>query len=63
MTLATYSTIAPVCPYCQREQSHDGGSLYDEDLTELECGHCEKPFHVSVYHSTSWTCDPIDPAA
>jgi hypothetical protein len=54
----TYSRVAPKCPYCGYEQTHDGGSLYDEDLTELECGRCDRTFDVEVYHSTSWTCRP-----
>lgn len=59
----TYSRIAPECPYCGREQSHDGGWLYDEDLTEIECGHCDKRFEVEVSHVTSWTCRQIGDAA
>ena len=58
----TYSTDAPECPYCGHKQMHDGGSLYDEDLTEMECGRCDRSFGVQVYHSTSWTCCPRDEA-
>ncbi len=61
MSQETYSTVAPECPYCGYQQSHDGGSLYDEDLTEMECGSCERAFEVSVFHSTSWTCTRMEP--
>lgn len=58
----TYSTDAPECPYCGYKQGHDGGYFYDEDLTETECGSCERLFEVEVYHRTSWTCRPKDAA-
>lgn len=56
----TYSTDAPMCPYCGHKQSHDGGHYYSEDLTEDQCGICDKTFGIEVYHSTSWTCTPKD---
>ena len=52
----TYSTEAPQCPYCDRQQSHDGGFFYEENLTEYQCDHCGETFDIEVYHSTSWTC-------
>lgn len=58
MSEETYSTFAPVCPYCEHEQDHDGGALYDESLTDLECEMCYGIFDVRVYTSTSWTCKP-----
>ncbi|MBJ6120894.1 hypothetical protein [Sphingomonas mollis] len=58
MSQDTYSTDAPECPYCGYKQSHDGGYLYDEDLTEIDCGSCDRTFNVEVYVSTSWTCRP-----
>lgn len=55
-----YSTDAPVCPYCDHSQGHDGGFFYDEDLTEHDCDHCGEKFNIEVYHSTSWTTTPLD---
>ncbi|NML93834.1 hypothetical protein [Novosphingobium olei] len=57
----TYSTDAPVCPYCEYTHKHDGGFFYDEALTEFECESCEKAFNVNVYTRTSWTCTPKEP--
>jgi len=56
----TFSAEAPICPYCDRAQIHDGGYFYNEDLTETECGHCDKVFSVEVYTSTNWTCTTIE---
>lgn len=54
----TYNTDAPECPYCGHKQQHDGGYLYDEDLTEIECDGCQRTYDVEVFHRTSWTCRP-----
>jgi len=59
----TFSSSAPKCPYCGHEQTHDGGWLYDEDLTEIECGRCERTFEVEVSNVTYWTCRQIGDAA
>lgn len=56
----TYSTSGPKCPYCGFQITPDEGFYYDENkYTEETCGECEKKFSVSVYNSTSWTCEPI----
>ena len=55
----TYSTAAPICPYCGHEHTHDGGFFYDEDLTQAECEACGKTFGLRVYTSTSWTASSI----
>ena len=52
----TFNSHAPECPYCGREQDHDGDAFYDESLTECECERCGKTFDFEVYTSTNWTC-------
>lgn len=57
----TYSTEGPQCPYCKRQYTADEPCYYDERLyTEETCDNCEKTFSVSVCHSTSWSCEPLD---
>jgi len=54
----TYSDEGPQCPYCGRQYTADEPGYFDEmNYTEEICDECEKKFTVSVYTSTSWTCD------
>ena len=53
----TYSTEGPKCPYCEHQHVPDDPFYYDEYLTEMECGKCERTFCVQVEHSTSWTAN------
>jgi len=54
----TYSTAGPECPYCGHKHQADEPFYYDEDMTVMDCGRCERDFNVEVYTSTSWTCEP-----
>lgn len=54
----TYSSEAPVCPYCGHMPEHDGGFYYDESRDELECEKCDRVSDMSIYTSTTWTCTP-----
>lgn len=59
----TYSHEGPECPYCGRKYTPDDPYYYDEaHYTRQECDDCGKVFAVEVYHSTSWTCDAIEPS-
>lgn len=60
MSERTYETEAPRCPHCQHLHQHDGGYFYDDMLTELECEACGKVSQMSVYTSTTWTCEPFE---
>lgn len=50
MSYETQYTDEPICPHCGKSVSDaweiNFGATGDEE-TELECGHCEKPFTVS----------------
>jgi transcription elongation factor Elf1 len=45
------------CPYCDHEQRDDDGSV-DQDVSEFECGNCEKVFWVemNILYSTHSDC-------
>ncbi len=59
----TYSTDGPICPHCKAQYTPDEPHYFDESgYTEDECDGCGKPFKVSVYTQTSWTCEPIEDA-
>lgn len=59
----TYSTEGPVCPHCQRQFTADEPHYYDEGgYTEDQCDQCGGKFKVEVYHSVSWTCEPMEAA-
>ena len=58
----TYSTEGPICPYCDHKHRADDPFYYDERNDEMECERCEKSFVMRVSHSTSWSCEAIDPA-
>lgn len=49
------SEEGPICPYCKEGITADEGYFYDEDLTEMECGHCLEKYAVQVCLSASWT--------
>jgi transposase-like protein len=58
----TYSLNGPECPHCGQRFIPDEAHYYDEQrYTEQDCDECEKTFKVEVYHSTSWTCEAIEP--
>lgn len=60
MSEETYSTEGPKCPNpaCGRQYTADESHYYDEgDYTEETCASCGETFDVSVYTSTSWTCE------
>jgi transposase-like protein len=52
----TFSTVAPVCPYCEHQHEHDDGFFYDENLHSYQCESCGYTFDMSIYTSTSWSC-------
>jgi len=54
--LYTYEMTGPKCPYCGYLERPEDGHLYDENLSEHQCGSCEKTFDMRVYNSTSGTC-------
>lgn len=55
----TYSDVGPQCPHCGVQFTADEPHYYDEmGYTEDDCGYCGKPFKVTVYHSTTWSCEP-----
>lgn len=57
----TYSREGPQCPHCGRQYTADEPWYYDEtNFTADVCDQCDKPFKVSVYTSTSWTCEPAE---
>ena len=57
----TYSDEGPQCPHCGRQYTADEPHFYDErNYTEDTCDTCEKPFQVSVYTSTTWSCEPVE---
>lgn len=62
MTDSTYSIHGPECPYCGHTQQPDDPGFYNDNYDTDECPKCEKSYSVSVYHSTSWTCEPINEA-
>lgn len=53
----TYRKDGPQCPYCGHVHDHDGGYFYDDRLTVFQCECCDEMVGVSVYTSTSWTCE------
>lgn len=64
MTRETYSTEGPQCPHCERQFTADEPHYFREDeYTEDECSACGGKFTVEVYHSTSWSCEAIEPAS
>lgn len=54
----TYSTFGPICPYCEHQHEADEPFYFDEGTTGMDCEHCDRPFGVEVYHSTSWKTHP-----
>ena len=61
MSVETYSHEGPTCPHCGHVQNpSDDPFYYDEDLTEVECGECEKTYSCSLYVSHSWTSNPLE---
>jgi len=52
-----YSTSAAICPYCGHENDacDSDGMLYDEGISEYECGDCGELFRVTAYCQWSWT--------
>lgn len=52
-----FSTDGPICPYCNHKHRPEEPIYYDEDVTELECGQCDRTFAVTIYTSTSWTTE------
>lgn len=62
MAEETYSDEGPQCPYCGRQYTADDPGYYRDDYTEEDCDNCGKKFSVSVNHSVSWACEPIDGA-
>jgi DNA-directed RNA polymerase subunit RPC12/RpoP len=61
MALKTYSTSGPRCPYCGFQYTPDEPHYFDEsNYTEEDCSDCGRTFSVSVYTSTSWTCEQRD---
>ena len=52
-----YSNDSAICPYCGHENDpgDSNGGLYDESMTEWECGSCGKGFKCGLYISYSWT--------
>lgn len=56
----TYSTEGPVCPYCNYQLTADEPHHFnDMEYTEDNCPSCGKTFRVEVYHSVSWSCEPL----
>lgn len=53
-------TTDPVCPYCGYVM-HDAWELNLEDgeYTEVECGHCEKSYKVSINISVHYSTEKI----
>ena len=57
----TCETEGPKCPYCARQYTADEPHYYDDmNFTEMECDGCGKEFRVSVYTSTTWTCEGLE---
>lgn len=54
-----YSNDGPICPHCGHlhRAGDDPEIYYNEDLSELECGMCEKEFRVRAFNSWSWTTE------
>ena len=59
----TYSTIGPVCPYCEHVHATDAAPIYNEKPTDFQCERCSKESHMEVYHPTSWACQEIEQEA
>lgn len=55
-----YSTAGAICPHCEHENraSESDGGLYDEGVSEWECGDCGKTFRVDAFCQWSWTTQP-----
>lgn len=50
-----YSTIGPICPYCDHQHYADEPFYFDGDMSRMDCERCERDFDVEVYTSTSWS--------
>lgn len=60
----TYSEEGPQCPHCNRQFTADEAVFFDAaNYTSQGCDECGKTFKVSVYTSTSWTCEPLETEA
>lgn len=56
-----FSDEGPICPYCERQFTADEPGYYDEsNYTSETCDACNKKFDVSVNHTTTWLCSPIE---
>ncbi len=54
-----YSIHGAVCPHCGHVSaaSDSDGGLYDESITEWECGECLSEFNVRAHNQWSWTSE------
>lgn len=59
MSMDNYSIHAAVCPICGHENRacDSDGLLYDEGISEWECGECSEVFSVSAFCQWSWTTE------
>lgn len=55
----TEHTSEVVCPHCGKAQSD---SWEFKDSEDVECGSCEKPFHVERHTSVTYTTTKTSPA-
>jgi len=47
----------PICPYCGTKYAIDcDEGLYEDGVTELTCGTCDKEFKCDTYVSINYTC-------
>lgn len=50
----SYSTKGPICPNCEHQHQADEPFYFDEDMTWMDCEHCDRVFVVEVHTQTSW---------
>lgn len=63
MSSETQHTLNPTCPHCGKvdfDWWEFDDLRNDGDATTVECGRCEKPYHIKMSVSVSFCTEKVD---